>query len=62
MTEDKKKFPEIQTVVAKDTGDGYIRLSLVIETKFHQFRVKRSIAVNIIKALAESLDDKLHTV
>ena len=61
MTE-KKKLPEVQTVVAKDNGDGYIRLSLVIDTKFHQFRMKRSIAVNLIKALADSLDDKLHTV
>jgi hypothetical protein len=61
MTEEKK-LPEVQTVVAKDNGDGYIRLSLVIDTKFHQFRIKRSIAVNIIKALADSLDDKLHTV
>lgn len=61
MTEEKK-LPEVQTVVAKDNGDGYIRLSLVIDTKFHQFRMKRSIAVNIIKALADSLDDKLHTV
>jgi hypothetical protein len=61
MTEEKK-LPEVQTVVAKDNGDGYIRLSLVIDTKFHQFRIKRNIAVNIIKALADSLDDKLHTV
>jgi len=61
MTEEKK-LPEVQTVVAKDNGDGYIRLSLVIDTKFHQFRIKRSIAVNLIKALADSLDDKLHTV
>ena len=61
MTEEKK-LPEVQTVVAKDNGDGYIRLSLVIDTKFHQFRMKRSIAVNLIKALAESLDDKLHAV
>jgi len=61
MTEEKK-LPEVQTVVAKDNGDGYIRLSLVIDTKFHQFRMKRSIAVNLIKALADSLDDKLHTV
>ena len=61
MTEEKK-LPEVQTVVAKDNGDGYIRMSLVIDTKFHQFRMKRSIAVNLIKALADSLDDKLHTV
>ena len=59
---EKKKLPEVQTVVAKDNGDGYIRMSLVIDTKFHQFCMKRSIAVNLIKALAESLDDKLHTV
>ena len=61
MTEEKK-LPEVQTVVAKDNGDGYIRLSLVIDTKFHQFRMKKSIAINLIKALADSLDDKLHTV
>jgi hypothetical protein len=59
---EEKKLPEVQTVVAKDNVDGYIRLSLVIDTKFHQFRIKRSIAVNLIKALADSLDDKLHTV
>jgi hypothetical protein len=59
---EEKKLPEVQTVVAKDNGDGYIRLSLVIDTKFHQFRIKRNIAVNLIKALADSLDDKLHTV
>jgi hypothetical protein len=59
---EEKKLPEIITVVAKDNGDGYIRLSLVIDTKFHQFRLKRNVAVNLIKALAESLDDKLHTV
>jgi len=59
---EEKKLPEIVTVVAKDNGDGYIRLSLVIDTKFHQFRLKRNVAINLIKALAESLDDKLHTV
>ena len=59
---EEKKLPEITTVVAKDNGDGYIRVSLVIETKFHQFRVKRGIAVNLIKALAESLDGNLHTM
>jgi hypothetical protein len=59
---EEKKLPEVQTVVAKDNGDGSIRLSLVIDNKFHQFNVKRSIAINIIKAVAGSLDDKLHAV
>ena len=59
---EEKKLPEILTVVAKYNGDGCIRVSLVIDTKFHQFRMKRNIAVNLIKALAESLDDKLHAV
>ena len=62
MTEGKKKFPTIETVVAKDMGDGYVKLSLVIDTKFHQFRLKRNIAVNLIKALAESLDENLQTM
>lgn len=62
MTEEKKKFPTIETVVVKDMGDGYVKLSLVIDTKFHQFRLKRSIAVNLIKALAESLDENLQTM
>ena len=62
MTEKNKKFPTIETVVAKDMGDDYVKLSLVIDTKFHQFRLKRSIAVNLIKALAESLDENLQTM
>ena len=62
MTEEKKKFPTIETAVAKDMGGGYVKLSLVIDTKFHQFRLKRSIAVNLIKALAESLDENLQTM
>jgi len=62
MTEEKKKFLTIETVVAKDMRDGYVKLSLVIDTKFHQFRLKRSIAVNLIKALAESLDENLQTM
>ena len=62
MTEKNKKFPTIETVVAKDMGDGYVKLSFVIDTKFHQFRLKRSIAVNLIKALAESLDENLQTM
>ena len=61
MTE-QKKLPEIQTVVAKDNGDGCIRVSLIIDAKFHQFRVKRNVAINIIKALADSLDGNLHTM
>ena len=62
MTEKNKKFPTIETVVAKDMGDDYVKLSLVIDTKFHQFRLKRSIAFNLIKALAESLDENLQTM
>ena len=62
MTEENKKFPTIETVVAKDMGDDYVKLSLVIDTKFHQFRLKRSIAFNLIKALAESLDENLQTM
>jgi hypothetical protein len=54
--------PVIETAVAKDMGDGYIKVSLVIGTKFYQYKVRKRIAINIIKALAEALDDDLHSM
>jgi len=57
-----KELKTIDTVVAKDLGGGYIKITAVVGTKLHELRVKRSVAVGIIGQLAQALDGNLHTM
>jgi hypothetical protein len=59
MSDDLKT---INSVVTKDLGDGYIKVVLIIDNKYHEYRLKRQVAVSFIQALAGSLDGDLHIV
>ena len=54
------KINTIDALVAKDMGDGYIKIVVVIGTKIQELRVRRRVAVGIISSLAEALDGNLH--
>jgi len=59
MSDDLKT---INSVVTKDLGDGYIKIVMIIDNKYYEYRVKRQVAVSLIQALAGSLDGDLHSV
>jgi len=59
MSDDLKT---INSVVTKDLGDGYIKVVMIIDNKYYEYRVKRQVAVSLIQALAGSLDGDLHIV
>jgi hypothetical protein len=50
----------ITTGIAKATEDGEVMLSVIIDNKFTQFEMKKGVAISLIKALAEALDELLH--
>jgi len=58
----KPKFKSIDTMVARDLGDGYIKVTIVIDTKIHEYKVRKSVAVGMITSLAQALDGNLHDV
>ena len=47
---------EIKAIATRKMDDGRIMLTVVIDTKVVQVAVKKSVAVSIIKALADALD------
>jgi len=56
------KLKTIGTMVARDMGDGYIKIAVIIDTKLYEYRVRKAIAISMITSLAQSLDDSLHTM
>ena len=52
----------ITTGIAKPTQDKKITLSVIVDNKFTQFELETHVAVSLIKALAEALDELLHPV
>lgn len=53
---------EIEAIVATDLGNGYIKIVVYVNRKIHELRIKRSVAVSTITALAQALDGNLHTM
>jgi hypothetical protein len=57
-----EEFKEISTGVATGTEDGQVKMSVIIDNKMHSFVMEPHIAVTLIKALANALDELLHAM